>query len=250
MPMTPEVSARAELAAKAIPFGRELLLLVGVLCLSSTWGPPMDQVGWNMKEWARMLVVGVLVGLGWLLVYVLILVFVRPTKSQWRQHRYLSGSALYWICLYSGAAVAEELWRGYCLTILDASHAVGSFGALLVTSIAFGLAHSRSRSRMGTMLLFAGVLGFLFLWGRSQWATVGASYSQSRDNRSGPVVVRIRQELRTAKWAVRIFVSSLNPLSTPRTNLQIQIRIRWHRDRPSSCRRQKTLLACGAFIVC
>ena len=51
---------------------------------------------------------------------------------------------------------------------------VGSVGAFLVTSLAFGLAYSRSRWRMGTMLLFAGVLGLLFLWSRSQWATVGA----------------------------------------------------------------------------
>lgn len=173
-PMTPEVYARAELIGNTIPFVQELLLVVGVLCLSSIWGPPTHKTGWNMDQWARMLTVGILVGLGWLTVYALILLLVRPTKSHLRQHRFLSRSALYWLCLNTGAAFAEELWRGYCLTVLNASHAGGPVGALLVSSIAFGLAHSRSLWRIGTVFIFAIVVGLLFLWGRSQWVTVGA----------------------------------------------------------------------------
>jgi membrane protease YdiL (CAAX protease family) len=173
-PMTPEVYARAELVGNTIPFVRELLLVVGVLCLTGIWGPPIHQTGWNVDHWARRLAVGILVGLGWLTVYALILWVVRPAKSQLRKHRFLSRSALYWLCLNTGAAFAEELWRGYCLTVLQASHAVGPVGALLASSVAFGLAHSRSLWRIGTTFLFAIVLGLLFLWGRSQWATVGA----------------------------------------------------------------------------
>jgi membrane protease YdiL (CAAX protease family) len=174
VPMTPEVYARAELVGNTIPFVRELLLLVGILCLSSIWGPPTDQTGWNMNAWSRMLAVGIFVGLGWLTVYALIVMLVRPTKSQLRQHRFLSRSVLYWLCLNTGAAVVEEMWRGYCLTVLHESHAVGPIGALLVSSGAFGLAHSRSLWRIGTTFLFAIVMGLLFLWGRSQWTTVGA----------------------------------------------------------------------------
>jgi membrane protease YdiL (CAAX protease family) len=86
----------------------------------------------------------------------------------------MTGSVAYWISLNTTAAFVEEMWRGYCLTLLAGPGGIGAAGGLILSSVAFGLAHSRSMVRVGTTCLLAAVLGVLFLWGKSQWATVGA----------------------------------------------------------------------------
>jgi membrane protease YdiL (CAAX protease family) len=174
IPMTPEVYARAELVGKAIPFARELLVVISLLALSIMWGPRIDEIGWTIDSWKTDLGFGLLIGVGWLGIYLLLLVIIRPTKTQLQRHRLVSESAVYWVGLNGGAAVVEELWRGYCITTLNGSQVLGSSAAVFLSSVAFASAHTRSLSRMGATFLLGLVLGWLFVWSKSQWSTVGA----------------------------------------------------------------------------
>jgi membrane protease YdiL (CAAX protease family) len=172
--MPADVVARAARVDKIVPFVQMFLLLVSVLCLTRMWGPAMNEAGWNMNQWVRMLAVGILVGMSWLATYYVVMILLRPTKAQLGRHQYVDGPPVYWITHAVCAAIVEEVWRGYSLTVLQTTSGFGPIGALFASSVAFGLAHARSLLRFGSMALFGTVLALLFIWAETQWATIGA----------------------------------------------------------------------------
>lgn len=91
------------------------------------------------------------------------------TRQELAGHVILQRSQAFWIPLSVSAAVLEEIWRAACLTLLD-----GTAAAVATTAIACGAAHSQTRGRTLSAILYAIYSASLFLWMHTVSATIAA----------------------------------------------------------------------------
>jgi Type II CAAX prenyl endopeptidase Rce1-like len=169
--MPPEVEKKAVTLGNAMPFMAQIILASVLWLLIRHSGFRFATFGLILDGWEKALFWGGLAGLGWLGIYVLLMLLFRPSKEILARHMLLQCSAAFWIPLSLTSAVVEEVWRGFCLVSL-AGH--GAVEAVAVTAIACGLAHAKPRGRAVSATAFALYAAWLFLSTHSLLATVPA----------------------------------------------------------------------------
>ncbi|MFC7979160.1 CPBP family intramembrane glutamic endopeptidase [Streptomyces cinereoruber] len=129
---------------------------------------------------AREVLLGGGIGLGFILVSALLITAFGGYSFAWAGDGFMS---VVWaaVVVQIGAAVTEELlFRGLALQALE--QVWGSWAAVVVTSLFFGLAHlgapgANAWSGLAIALEAGVLLGAAFLWRRSIWFVVGLHFA-------------------------------------------------------------------------
>jgi membrane protease YdiL (CAAX protease family) len=196
-PLPPGLKTLSYRNTRYLRLANLVLLCVGICFLMQKTSMSPANVGLHLHHWLKYLLTGISVGA--------IRVFAYPVLRKVRGLTwgpgfvkagdfYVNGSPVYWVIATLIGCFAEELWRAFCLVgFLRAGHSPAF--ALLVTSVAFGLAHYSSgplHFEFGSMSghAISGVIsGLLFLWSGS----VIAPYA---DHIFGNSVVLIRTRMK------------------------------------------------------
>jgi len=167
----PHVQRRAAIEARLAPYASVLALgaVLGLVIPRS--GVHLAEIGFNQLNYRRAILSGVIGALMWLLIYVILLLSVRQSRTVLSRHLLLQESAAYWLPLGLLAAIVEEIWRSFCLVDL---RGYGNAFALATTSVAVAWAHLYPKARALSTAASAIGLGVLFLWTGSLWATIPA----------------------------------------------------------------------------
>lgn len=128
----------------------------------------------------REALLGGAVGLGFILVSALLITAMGGYSFSWAGDGFVS---VVWtaVMVQIGAAVTEELlFRGLALQALE--RLWGSWAAIVITSLFFGVAHlgspgANAWSGLAIALEAGGLLGAAFLWRRNIWFAVGLHFA-------------------------------------------------------------------------
>lgn len=153
----------------AMPFIAQTLLASFLWLLIRHSGVRVAMFGLPSDAWRKSILKGCLAGLGWLAIYVGLLLRFQPRKEVIARHKLLQRSAVFWIPLSLTSAVIEEVWRAFCLLELG-----GRGEAVAITAIACGFAHARPLGRAVSATTFGLYAAWIFLSTRSLLVTVPA----------------------------------------------------------------------------
>jgi hypothetical protein len=168
-PMPAALKLRAERVGNTIPFVVVFIVAVMLGLLLSRSGVGPDAVGLTAHDWQPAVVKGVLSGVSWLGIYVIILFLLTPSVDALSQHLAVRYGFVLWMSLSFAAAVVEEIWRAFCLVALSDLSVLAAVG---FTALAFGLAHRTPLGRAVSATCFSIYASWLFLQMRSLWVTV------------------------------------------------------------------------------
>lgn len=170
-PVPPAVQRRVDRTNNVIPFVAVGLLFLSVLGLLRATPYGLRTLGFTAHSLLGAAPKGVAAGCGCLLLYAVVLVVVRPTAANLKDHLAMKWSIVPWLLLGIAAAIGEEMWRVFCLISLAG---MGRYFAIAVTTLAFGVAHIPPLGRALGATAFGAFAAHLFVSTNVPWVPLFA----------------------------------------------------------------------------